>query len=572
MAARWEYFKRMPRRKFLSLAARAGVSLAGLSLVGCVGKKERAASGSFIEGTSGGDAETLNWILAADATSASYVSLTMDGLIAYDNKLNIQLRWLERDIETSKDGLEYLVTLRSDLRWSDGSQVKGEDFVYTMKNLMFSDWLNYNYRGDWQEVVDGKTIFVEPKVVDSASFKIVRQTVDPEFYYTVTDLMAYPKSLVSKYEGDIKAFTQAKELNELSYTGNLGPYRFKEWIRNGKFVVERNPDYYLGKQTGAPFFKEYVIQLFATSPARHAALEAGDITYAPIEPEYAKKFKEMQRINVYTVPTSSYTLMSYNHRDNGWEGLRNKRVRQAISMAISKEQIIQNVRLGFGEPAFSFIPKVSPWYVDEGIMKFGVGELYSKQRAREILKEEGYGKVKLSLVTTTGSKLAESVALLVKQELAEIGIEVEPKFMTWETLLRKYMMNKVPGTAQEPRFNNGAKATSEEPWDLMLSGHSVDLLQPSGSEVFYASDGGLNSEGYSNKRVDELFKKVRSKEALDKEARRKMYGELSRIISEDQPADFLYFPLANHGFKSSVKGIDAGVSLGYNRHEWYFGE
>lgn len=571
MGKRLEHFKRMPRRKFLSLAAKLGISLAGIGFAACAERK-KAAGGSFIEGTSGGDAETLNWILAADATSLSYVGLTMDGLIAYDNSLNVQLRWLERDIEVSKDGLEYLVTLRSNLHWSDGTQVKGEDFVYTMKNLMFADWLNYNYRGDWQESVEGEQVFVEPRVVDSVSFKIVRQTVDPEFYYTVTDLIAYPKSLVQKYEGDIKAFTQAKELNELSYTGNLGPYRFKEWIRNGKFVVERNPDYYLGKNTGAPYFKEYVIQLFATSPARHAALEAGDITYAPIEPEYAKKFKEMRGINVYTVPTSSYTLLSYNHRNNGWEGLRNKKVRQAISMAISKEQIIQNVRLGFGEPAFSFIPKVSPWYAEEGLMKFGVGELYSKQRAKEILKEEGYEKAKLTLVTTTGSKMAESLALLVKQELVDIGIEVEAKFLTWETLLRKYMMNKVPGSDQPLRYNSGAKAISEEPWDLMLSGHGVDLLQPSGSEVFYATDGGLNSEGYSNKSVDELFRKVRSKEALDKDARKQMYAELSRIIAEDQPADFLYFPLANHGFKSSVKGIDAGVSLGYNRHEWYFEE
>src|SRR4030066_2264169 len=126
-------------------------------------KEDEGASvrGNLIEGTSGGDAESLNRILISDATSSSYYEHTVDSLATYDNKFNIQLRCLAKDVEVSPDGLVYTITIRDDLKWSDGSQVTSEDFVYTLKNLMFSDWLNYPYKGDWQEEVDGKKVFVK---------------------------------------------------------------------------------------------------------------------------------------------------------------------------------------------------------------------------------------------------------------------------------------------------------------------------------------------------------------------------------------------------------------------------
>jgi peptide/nickel transport system substrate-binding protein len=542
--------------------------------------------GNFIQGVSGGDAETLNWILAADASSFGYVGHTLDSLATYDNQLDIQLRCLAKDVEVSPDGLVYTVTIRDDLKWSNNSPVTAEDYVYTLKNLMFSDWLNYTYKGDWQEEVDGETVFVTPEAVNATTFTITRQTVDPEFVYTIYDLIPYPKYIATKYEGDVEAFTQAPEFNDLSYTGNLGPYRFKEWIRNDRFVVERNPEYYLGKDVGAPYFAQYITKLFGTSATRQAALEAGDITYTGIEPEQASEFRNLPNVKVYTVPTRGYWLLAYNQRANGWEGLKDKTIRQALSMAISKQLISQAILLGFADIAFSFIPQTSPWYTDEGIVKYGIEPLYDKKKAAEILYQKGYGVKKddgsikvtnkdgtplhLVIVVSTGAKSAEDTVFMVRKELVELGIEVEIKLRPWETLLRQFVMNKVPGTDQEPRYNNGPEAVSQESWDIILMGFNTDLLQPSGSEVFFATEGGLNYMGYSNPEVDALFKRAKSKEALDKEVRRQIYAELSRLLSEDQPVDFLVFNRANLGFQKNVMGIEPGINTGYNYHLWYF--
>lgn len=372
----------------------------------------------------------------------------------------------------------------------------------------------------------------------------------------------------------------------MTYTGNLGPYRFVEWIRNDKFVVERNPEYYLGKDTEAPYFEQYIVKILGTPATCHAALEAGDITYTGIDPDKVGKFKKMNWINVYTVPTTGYLVMAYNLRDNGWEGLKQKEVRQALSMSISKELIIDQVLYGFGEPAFSFIPKPSPWYVDEGIAKYGVEPLLDKEKAKELLLEAGYATekadgsievrnkegepVKLTLVTNAGNEVNENVCHLIKQELSAIGIEVELKFVPWATELRKYLMNKVPGTDQEPRYNNGVEAVSEKPWDLLLILFNSHPLAPSGQEVFYTTNGGLNFSGCFNSQIDEMFKKVQTEEALDEKVREELYAELSRLFSEEQLVNFLAFQLANYGFQSNVKGIEPGINTGYNYHLWYF--
>ena len=137
-------------------------------------------------------------------TSFSYVGHTLDSLATYDNNWNVVLRHMAKPVEISADGLTYTITIRDDLKWSDGQKVTAADYVYTLKNLMFSDWLNYPYRSDWQETVNGETVFVQPSVVDDTTFTIKRQTVDPEFADNcIYGLTPYPEHIAVKYEGDI---------------------------------------------------------------------------------------------------------------------------------------------------------------------------------------------------------------------------------------------------------------------------------------------------------------------------------------------------------------------------------
>jgi len=149
--------------------------------------------------------------------------MCFDSLATYDNDWQVHLRHLARPVEVSDDGLTYTITIRDDLKWSGDIPVTAEDYVYTLKNLMFSDWLNYTYQTDWQEEVEGETVFVDVALVDETTFTVKRQTVDPEFIdNAIYSLTPYPKHIAVKYEGDLSAFTEAEEFNNLTTSAPTG--------------------------------------------------------------------------------------------------------------------------------------------------------------------------------------------------------------------------------------------------------------------------------------------------------------------------------------------------------------
>jgi ABC-type transport system substrate-binding protein len=542
--------------------------------------------GEFIEGQLGDTAQTLNWIVATDAgASRRYASFMVDPLGVYDNEFKLHLRCLAKEIEISADGLTYTATLRSDLKWTDGSKVTAEDYVFTLKNLMFADWLQYENLVKWQETVDGKTAFVAPEVVDETTFKIVRKTVDPDFIYTLYELMPYPKTIAIHYENKPEAFTAAPEFANLNYSGNLGPYKPVAWSTSEGFVVRRNPDYYLGKETGAPYFEKYTIKQYGLQTMLTEALSLGKASYGYIEPQEANSMRSQGNTNVYTIPTGYYVYVAFNQRDNGWEGLKDARVRQAISMMINKPAIIQTMYLGFADPATTFIPPYSPWYNGSVVKDYGMDPGRDQKTAIELIKSAGYTQkeidgqmkfvdkdgnpIKLNFLIDMGSDFEQSLAVIIRQCLLNIGLDINPKFSTREVVFGDGLMNKVPGSDQTPAFNNGPKAVSKQPWDLVILSSHANPLALEGSQEFFTSTGRFNLFGYFDPNVDELYKKAKSSEGLSQENRKKIYSDLAQTISEALPVDFLVFYKDNYVFDKNVKGVEPGINVLYNFQFWY---
>ncbi len=131
------------------------------------------------------------------------------------------------------------------------------------------------------------------------------------------------------------------------------------------------------------------------------------------------------------------------------------------------------------------------------------------------------------------------------------------------------LMNKVPGSSDQPSLNNGPKAVSDQPWDLaILSTHANPLALGSSSD-FFSSTGKFNLFGYFNDKVDALYQKAGSPAGLSDEGRKQIYGELSKTVSDDQPVDFLVFYSDNYAFQSNVKGVEPGPNMLYNYQFWY---
>jgi len=573
-------------KKIIYLAA--VIAIFSMLLPACTAGQQQShvAKGTFTEGVLGEDAQTLNWIIATDGgASKRYASFIVDPLAVFDNQFKLQLRCLAKDIEVSSDGLAYTVTIRNDLKWSDGSSVTADDYVYTLKNIMLADWLQCADKAKWQEVVDNQTYPVSPERLSDTSFKIVRRSVDPDFLYTIYDLMPYPKSIAVHYENNKDNFTAAPEFVNMNYAGNMGAYIPTAWNASDGFVLRRNSDYYLGKETGVPYFEKYVIKTSGLQQQINDGLTAGQISSAYIQPQDANTYRSQGTTSVYTIPTGFYVYLAYNQRDNGWAGLKDARVRQAISMIIDKPAVIQVMYQGFAVPAFSFIPPYSPWYDQSVVNKYGMSPAADRQKAIDLIKSAGYeqkevdGKmvfvdkdgnpIKLNFPVDMGSDFEQNLAILIRQNLLGIGLDITPKFSPRD-MLYAGLLNKVPGSDQQPSFNNGPKAVGSQPWDLAILSSHANPLALEGSSDFFSPDGKFNPFGYFNDNVGALYKKARSAEGLSPESRKQIYSQLSKIMSDDQPVDFLVFYSDNYVFQSSVKGVEPGPNILYNYQFWYF--
>lgn len=542
--------------------------------------------GEFMEAQLGESAQTLNWIIATDqGASKRYASFMVEPLAVFNNQYKLQLRCLAKDLEVSADGLVYTVTIRDDLKWSDGTKVTADDYVYTLRNIMLADWLNCAERSMWEEVLDGSPVAVQPQAVSDTVFKIVRRTVDPNFAYTVYDLMPYPKNIVRNYENKAEDFTAAPELNNMSYCGNLGPYRPTAWTTADGFVMVRNPTYYLAMDNGAPYFEKYTIKQMGLQSSINEALSAGSVSYSYIEPQDANNFRSNKDLNVVTVPTGQFLMLAYNQRDNGWAGLKDANVRKAISMVIDKPAVINDIFGGYADPAFSFIPPYSPWYNESVLQKTGMNSSGDAQKAIDLIKAAGYemkdvgGKqvfvdkdgnpIKLVIPVAIDSEVQKSVAYIIGQNLKSIGLEADPRYQVQEYIAREIFVNKLPGTDKTPDYNSGKGAVSNQPWDMVLLSSYGDALSVGRSSIFFSSTGRLNIAGFFSDKVDALYKRALSAEAISLQGRQKIYDELAQAISDAQPVDFLVYYKDNFAFRSNIKGVEPGYNILSNYQFWY---
>ncbi|MCX5992861.1 MAG: ABC transporter substrate-binding protein [Chloroflexi bacterium] len=543
-------------------------------------------AGTFVESQLGESAQTLNWIIATDGgASRQYARFMVEPLAVFDNQYKLQPRCIAKAVEVSPDGLVYTVTIRNDLKWSDGASVTADDYVYTINNIMLADWIDCADKYRWQEMAGGNLMPVTAEAVSGTVFKVVRKTADPNFEYAIYDLMPYPKNIARNYENSPDEFKSAPEFNNMTYCGNMGPYRATAWTTAEGLLMARNPDYYLGKETGAPYFEKYVINQPGLQQSINEGLNNGQISYAFIEPQDANTFRNNKDLKVVTVPSGQFLMVAYNQRDNGWAGLKDPKVRQALSMAIDKPAVINDIFGGYAEPAYGVIPPYSPWYNENVVQKYGMNTAADAQKAIDLIKSAGYemkdvdgkqrfvdkdGKpIKLVLPVAIDSEVQKGAAYIIGQNLNNIGFEIDPKYQVQDFVAREIYVNKLPGSESTPDYNSGPGAVSSQPWDLVILSSFGDPLTIGRSEIFFSPAGRLNIFGFFNEKVDALYKKAASAEAVDPVKRQKIYDELAQAISEAQPVDFLVYYKDNFALADKVKGVEPGVNMFYNFQSWY---
>ncbi|MGG3673632.1 ABC transporter substrate-binding protein [Bacillus nitratireducens] len=439
--------------------------------------------------------------------------------------------------DVSSDQLTYTFHLRKDLKFSDGSPLTADDVAFTLTLLHDKayegeiDISQYAVKGG-KDYKEGKATSIEGiQVVDPQTIKITTEKVNSQ---TLTALGG-PVLSKAYYGKGYKQNTSLDYLKEL-YGKPIaaGPYKFEKYIPGQEVRFVANENYYAGKPKIPNFIYKITagdtkLQLFQTGEVDYTGLGTGD--------EILEQAKGLQFANIQIETAASF---SYIYMNNNKPYLKDKKVRQALIYGLDRKKYVDTALKGYGTVANVPIHPTSWAYTEEGVNKYE----YDKEKAKKLLDEAGWKvgsdgirekdgqKLKLSYFGPSSAKDSDLLIPIAKENYKEIGVEFNPEFMDFNTMLSK--------------VNKG---------DYDLASVSTPITSdPSETAGEYLSSANETSLGYKNAKVDELIQK--GIETVDIEKRKPIYKELYKELSDDPPVILLNYRRTITGYNGNIKGID----------------
>ena len=398
--------------------------------------------------------------------------------------------------EVSDDGLAYTFHLR-EAKFSDGSPVTSADVAFSLTRLRDdpqSAWSDPYQTIEAIDTPDERTVIVnlsEPAAPFLASVAMFAASILPQ--------------KVVEEQGD--AFAE----NPVG----AGAFRLKEWRRDEVVILERNPHYW---EQGLPKLDGVEWHKIVDDNTRILKVQAGELDVALFIPfNRLAELEQDPNINVHLDPSTRTDHLVPNHT-NEW--LSNKNVRKAINMAIDREAIVKLVTFGYGKAANSFLPAGMLYYNPDN-----TAYPYDLEQAKALLAAEGAEGLSFELTHEAGSKVDEQLAIMVQQQLAQVGIDVT--------------LRKVDPAQTIPVLIDGDYELSPAYW-------TNDVIDPDQKTTF--SMGGNSNNNfftrYTNPEAAKLVDQARVE--TDPDRRRELYYEIQQIAMEDSVMfDLYYSPFRN---------------------------
>ncbi|WP_227268163.1 ABC transporter substrate-binding protein [Roseobacter weihaiensis] len=291
-----------------------------------------------------------------------------------------------------------------------------------------------------------------------------------------------------------------------------GPYIFREAVPEQLYRVEANPNYRLG----TPGFDEIRV-VAAPDPATAAlAFEAGDVDMVINYPE--SDFERIQDTGAlgFSAPTARLYFYSMNTASGP---LANPLIRQAVSMAIDREGIVDAVLSGVGGvPAGTIYPAGKSWAAD-------IAPVYDPARAEELLAEAGAVK-EGGRWTLDGAPLEIEILTYSSRAALPLTAEITQAFLQQIGITATVRVGEYAASNDALMAGDGDMFL--QAWVMLPQGDPASILG-----FLLASDGGSNASRYANPAMDQLL--VQGQTTFDQAEREAIYDEVQQIIATDVP-------------------------------------
>lgn len=409
------------------------------------------------------------------------------------------------------DDVTYIFNIRKGVKFHNGQDVTAEDVVYSFNRV-----LGKTEHGDIGALGSSGSYYggiASIEATDEYTVKIVLGAPNAAFMSSLTSTYG---AIVCKDVVD----ANGGSLSAIDTMCGTGPFMYKESVVDNNIVLVKNPNYW---KEGAPKLEGITYYLLADESARLAGLRTGAIDLCSLSALNLADAQRDENIKVVSYQSNDYTYLGFNL---SIEKLQDKRVRQAMSMAVDRAAIIDYVYNGEATPSTFLAPAMGHWVWDA----VNESPLYKQdiEAAKKLMEEAGYND-KNRLEITMAAGLLDSIrdtAIVLQQQLKQIYIDVT-------------ISNLESGEYVDIW---GKMDTPEAGFDTMCGQNGSGTDPNRAVNFFYSTTGGANVWGYSNARVDELCAQAIA--TTDEAAREAAYIEAQQIVVDESPNLWFASPMS----------------------------
>ena len=326
---------------------------------------------------------------------------------------------LATDYEISDDFKTYTVTIRDDVKFTDGSQL-------TAKDVAFS----YNKAKELGEGADLSSM--KEAKADGNKVVFTLDKSDSTFINKLTDVGIVPEA----------------NYNEDSYGQNpigSGPYKLAQWDKGQQFILEKNPDYY-GEE---PYF-EKITNLFLDSDAAFAAVKNGDVDIAEVPVAYANETVDGYHMEYFdSIDVRGISLpiqfdegkLSEDNITIGNNVTGDPAIREALNVGIDRQKVLDGALNGFGDVSYNGVANQLAWAFNSTFEDGKIDEAKSILEAAGWKDSDGDGIVEkdgqpasFSVYYNSQAKERQAIAVSIAEQAKEIGIKIDPVGGSWDDI------------------------------------------------------------------------------------------------------------------------------------------
>ena len=490
------------------------------------------ASAVVLRRGNGGDPQTLDPSRAEDVHAFNVLLDLYEGLVVPGADGGI-VPGVAESWEVSRDGLTYTFHLSPNARWSNGAAVTAGHFLAGFQRTLSPD-TNSAYAfllsplKNATQILQGSVSPVELGVAapDHTTLVIELQSPTPYLLSILAMPIAFP--LWNGGELDVGQFSEPEK-----FVGN-GAFTLHEWLPGTHIRLLRNPEFRDSDKVAIDVVEYYAIQDALSELNMYRAGQL-DVT-ATVPGSHIRKLRKSHGSELQIAPSLAIYYLAFDLSEGP---LDNPKLRQALTMAIDREALVNTVGRG-EQPAYGLVPDGIEGYQAPRFGWHGLDPEQRQKQARLLYDEAGYSvaePLQLTLTYDVGD-IHEKIALAVSSMWRDVlGANIELDKREW-----KYFL---------------ATRDNREDWQVMRFAWTGDYNHPSTFTGILQSSSPQNLPGYINAHYDELLAAAAA--AVDVDEQFRLLASAEGVMLNDNPIAPLYFYVSKHLVAPSVTGFQGNV-------------